>query len=270
MKKFLVIGSNSFISNSIHSDSECIIDKISLKEKNIDDINFSEYDSVINCAIHSNYINEKYDSNFDLDFQLIKKVLNTDCHYVMISSRKIYGEYPQIINLNENSIKKPTDNYSKNKLITEWLIHENFQEKQKSFTIVRCSNAFGFEPNRKSFLGFCIDQLVKKKHIHFDISSKTKRDFIPVDYLGKILKMVMNKKPIGIFNLSSNYGLEIGKIPLYLIEGYGHGTFSSNDEIIKDQFILDSSQLENALNIKIPKFDYKKIINQIGEKLKKE
>lgn len=268
MKKFLVIGPNSFISKSINSDSEFIVDKISIRDrKNIDNIDFSSYESVINCAIHPNYINEKYDTEFDFDYQLASRVVKTNCHYVMISSRKVYGENSSLCKLNEGSEKKPVDNYGKNKLTTEWFIHENFQENQKSFTIVRCSNVFGFEYRRKSFLGFCMNQLKSKGHIHFDVSSKVIRDFIPVEYLGEILKLVMKRKPIGVFNLSSNYGLEIGKIPHYLIEGYGSGTFSSDDENIKDQFILDCSNLERILGIEMTHFDYKYIINKIGENL---
>lgn len=268
MKKFLVIGPNSFISKSINSDSEIIIDKISIRDrKNIENINFSQYESIINCAIHPNYINNEYDPEFDFDYQLASRVVKTNCHYVMISSRKVYGENSLLCSLKEISPKKPIDNYGKNKLLTEWFIRENFEENQKSFTIVRCSNVFGFEYGRKSFLGFCMNQLKDKGHISFDISSNVIRDFIPVNYLGQILKLIMEKKPRGIFNLSSNYGLQIGKIPQYLIEGYGSGYFTSNQEIIKDQFILDCSELEKQLKIQMSQFDYKNIINKIGEDL---
>lgn len=268
MRKFLVVGPNSFISKSINSGEGIIIDKISIRDRtNIDNIDFSNYESVINCAIHPNYINETYNQEFDFDFQLASRAMKSDCHYVMISSRKVYGENSSLFKLNEGSPKRPIDNYGKNKLITEWFIHENFQENQKSFTIVRCSNVFGYEYGRKSFLGFCMNQLKNNGHIHFDVSSKVIRDFIPVEYLGEILKLVMERKPIGIFNLSSNYGLEIGKIPHYLIEGYGSGTFSSDDENIKDQFILDCSNLERTLGVEMTHFDYKNIINKIGEKL---
>jgi nucleoside-diphosphate-sugar epimerase len=267
MRKILIIGLNSFISKSIIESDNSIIERVSIREKNIDAIDFSKYEVVLNCSIHPNYINNEYDSKYDLDYQLIDKAVDNGCHYVMLSSRKIYGQSEDFIQLNENSPKNPIDNYGKNKLITEQHLTNKYINKNGSVTIVRCSNVFGLEYKRKSFLGFCLNQLKDSGHIHFDISSKIKRDFIPVEYVGQILRLIMEKKPKGIFNLSSNYGLEIGKIPQYLIEGYGSGSFSSNESSINDQFRIDCSKIEKELHLNIGPFDYKKIINEIGKKL---
>lgn len=267
MKRFLVIGRNSFISKSIIGDNHTIVDRISIRDPNsIESINFAKYDAVLNCAIHSNYIRQDYDSDYDLDYQIANRVKDFDCHYVMLSSRKVYGENEKLISIDENHSKSPVDNYARNKLFTELYLQDVFGHN-KSHTIVRCSNVFGFEYLRNSFMGFCTKQLKESGYIHFDISSKIKRDFIPVDYVGQVLKLIMEKKLNGIFNLSSNYALEIGKIAECLIEGYGSGTFSSNDDLIKDQFVIDCSKLEKSLGINIGPFDYKKIINDIGQKL---
>jgi hypothetical protein len=78
------------------------------------------------------------------------------------------------------------------------------------------------------------------------------------------LNKIVEKKPTGIYNLSSSYGTEIGEVARALIEGYGVGKFTESGQI-KDQFILDNRKLIKELNIELP-FLQRKYIKKLGEK----
>ena len=231
--RVLVIGLNSFVAKSLISLYQ---DKIILTKCNYTDIhkiNYSKFDVVINCAIHPLYKSEKYNIDNDIDYKLSELLNGTACHYIMLSSRKIYGNTKELTIFTETDPYNPFDFYSENKVITE----KSLLSTLDNLTIIRGSNLFGFEYNRNSFLGYCMTNLVKYNNIICDINLKTQRDFIQVDDFTKILIEICIHKPIGIFNLGSNFGLEIGKICEYLIDGYGVGSFECSNDRFDQQFI---------------------------------
>ena len=99
----------------------------------------------------------------------------------------------------------------------------------------------------------------------FDLSDKIKKDFIHVNEVSKVLKIVCDAKKTGTYNLSSNYALEVGDVAKNLIEGYGSGSFEYGEKII-DQFVLDNNKLQSEFNIKITK-KYTNELKMIGENL---
>lgn len=255
--KILIVGKNSFISKNIISVDE--IDRVSFDD--IENVNFSNYDAVLNCSIHPNTKTEKYNEKNDLDFIVAEKSHKNKCYYLMLSSRKVYGSSDVLIEYTEESDTNPNDFYGENKLITEDRIRNNFD----NYCIMRCSNIYGMEIGRKSFLGFCLNQLKSDRRIVYEISGRTKRDFLPVEVLGDIIVKSCNKNLTGIYNVGSNYPLEIGKIASYLIEGYKSGYFQDGTEA-KDQFVLNTDKLKKDLDIYI-NVNYSEQIKKIGELL---
>jgi nucleoside-diphosphate-sugar epimerase len=252
---FLIVGKNSFISKSITGN----VTRVSFQE--IGSLNFKNYDVVLNCSIHPDYKEKKYDIDCDLDYFVAKKSQDNGCHFIMLSSRKVYGTSNNLISFDEDSEKNPDSYYGENKLITE----EKIQKEIYDFSILRCSNIYGLERNRKSFFGFCIDQLIDKNEIRFELDEKTKRDFLPVEKLNEIIQKIASKKTKGVYNVSSNYGLEIGSVALSLIKGFGKGKFHSQGEI-QDQFILNNEKIKKELNLDI-KVDFQNHIQNIGDML---
>ena len=120
--KILIIGKNSRITQflkdylnrrfflSIKSYSEVV-----KKESNY----FNKFDFVINCSSNKRYVNLKYNSLYDHDYQIVKKLIKLKPSYIFLSTRKIYKPND---NCNETNKPKPQCNYSKNKLITEEII----------------------------------------------------------------------------------------------------------------------------------------------------
>ena len=255
----LIVGKNSFIGRSFfHSTKN--VDIVSYSD--LDNVNFSKYTSVLNCAIKPEYKLESYKRSNDLDYQVASLAQKHNCHYIMMSTRKVYGTSDDLQILIEDSSISPTDRYGENKARTEDLIMHMGLE---NVTILRASNIYGFEYGRNSFMGFCMNQLKDTDKIVYSISPETKRDFISIKSVCKVLNRVVQQKPHGIYNLSSGYGVPIGDVARSLIEGYESGEFSSSGPI-KDQFILDNKKLLNKLCIELPIFQTK-YIKKLGEKL---
>jgi len=262
MKKYLVVGDTSFIGQYLNKDT---FDKISYKDLYNTDL--SKYDVVVNCALDPRYKTEEYNEEYDFDLKVGREALRNECHYVMLSTSKVYGNNENLITYTEESPTNPFDNYSKNKLQTEELLQVIFQYK-KSLTILRGSNIFGYELGRNSFMGYCLSQLQYDSKIRLTISSGVKRDFIYVEDAADIIEKVCEVKPYGVYNLSSSHGLEAGLIAKYLIKGYdSEGSIVHTDYKIERQFTMDNSKLQKDLGIKIGPFYFDIICYNLGKKL---
>jgi nucleoside-diphosphate-sugar epimerase len=258
LEKTLVVGESSFIGKHLSN-----FDKVSYKHfKKLD---ISGYETVINCALNPLYKIEKYNEKYDVDFEVGKKSHDNGCHYVMISTSKVYGNSNALKVYDEASEELPFDFYGENKLITENKLFANFG---KNVTVLRGSNIFGYEYGRNSFMGFCMTQLVNIGTIKFNISETIKRDFLFVEDAAKIIEKVCIEKPSGIYNLSSNYGLEIGIVARSLINGYTYGgKFESVNTNEDRQFILDNNKLKKALSMDIGPFNFEQIFENLGKQL---
>jgi dTDP-4-dehydrorhamnose reductase len=254
--KILIIGKNSFIANSFGEE----VTRIAISD--IDNVNFNDYDTVINCSIHPNFREQKYDEKYDLDFLVAQKAHENKSHYIMISSRKVYGTFDELRIFNEDSEARPDTYYGENKLLAE----NKIKNLSDNHCILRCSNVYGLEKNRKSFFGFCIDQLLEKNSIVYEIDETTVRDFFPVEKLAEIIEKISYKKIKGLFTVGSNFGLEIGNVAINLISGYGKGSFICLGSKKKDQFILNNDKLKKKLQMEI-EIDFENHIKDIGKKL---
>lgn len=260
MAKRLIIGKSSFIGKELAKFQDFDI----VSYNNVHHVEFSKYDCVLNCALDPSFKTQPYDQEKDVDYQMAKLSYEGGCNYVMLSTRKVYGSYSDLRIFTEESQTNPFDFYSENKLISEFKIQKDFGDRS---VIIRGSNLFGFELGRQSFMGFCMNQLVSDEKIVFTINEKVKRDFIDISTSCMLLDNITNRKLTGIYNLSSNYGLEIGKVARHLIRGYGKGTFSCTSDVMKEQFIIDNKKLTKELNISPQPFYITDIIENLGEEL---
>jgi len=258
--KTLIVGKNSFIAKTAHRN---IDDAEKISYGDIDKVNLNEYNTILNCAITNEYRTEVYDEEKDLDIQLARIAEKYGMHYVMISTRKVYGTSNDLKTYDEGSELNPNDRYGENKLISEYKI----MDLMESCTILRASNVFGYEPDRKSFMGFCMKQLRDTGKIVYDINPYNIRDFIDVDTFARILTLVCELKPNGFYNISSNLGLTVGDVSRYLIKGFGSGELDAESDKFFDQFVLDNSKLKSALEIDVSTFNFEKIISKLGKKL---
>ena len=256
----LIVGKNSFIGKSFYHSTKSV-DIISYSD--IDNVDFSKYNTILNCAITPEYKFEGYKQRYDLDYQVATKACANKCHYIMLSTRKVYGTFINLQTHNEESPLNPFDYYSHNKAKSEDLIMHMGLE---SVTILRPSNVYGFEYGRNSFMGFCMNQLKHNNQIVYTMSDRARKDFIPIKHVCKVLNRIIDVRPHGIYNLGSNHGTEIGDVARSLIEGYGSGEFIVTGDEIKDQFILNTTKITKKLSIELSQFQ-RKYIKKLGEKL---
>lgn len=257
----LIIGKNSFIGKSFYHSTKSV-DIISYSD--IAKVDISKYNVILNCAITPEFKHESYREKNDLDFQVGKLAEQNKCHYIMMSTRKVYGTSSELRILKENSELSPFDYYSENKSTAE----KKILALGGSVTILRASNVYGFEYGRNSFMGFCMTQLKHNDRIVYTTNPHAKKDFISIKSVCKVLNVISELNPQGIYNVGSNYGLEIGSVARSLIEGYGQGEFIANYETDEkqDQFILDNTKLCNHFDIELPILQTK-YIKKLGEKL---
>jgi len=258
--KTLIVGKNSFIAKTAYQN---INDAEKISYGDIDKVNLNEYNTILNCAITNEYRTEVYDEEKDLDIQLARIAEQYGMHYVMISTRKVYGTSNDLKTYDEESELNPNDRYGENKLISEYKI----MDLMESCTILRASNVFGYEPDRKSFMGFCMNQLRDTGKIVYDINPYNIRDFIDVDTFARILALVCELKPNGFYNVGSNLGLTVGDVSRYLIKGFGSGELDAKSDKFFDQFVLDNSKLKSDLEMDISSFNFEKIISKLGKRL---
>lgn len=257
----LIVGENSFIAKSINDFFT--FDKCTYKE--FLDTDLSPYNVVLNCALNPLYKISPYEANIDVDYQIGKKVCDLGIHYVMLSTSKVYGQCNELQTYTEESELDPFDYYSENKIISEQKLLQEFSDK---VTILRGSNIFGFEYGRNSFMGYCMSQLVNEGKVILTMSEKTKRDFIFVNDAADIITEACLQRPTGIYNLSSNYGLEIGRIIESLIHGYVYGgKMIKKSDRFERQFILDNTKIKKKLGIEIGPYPFEKICYRLGQQL---
>jgi nucleoside-diphosphate-sugar epimerase len=264
--RVLIVGDNSFVGRNFYNRISFEYDNVLaniIPYSQLHHIDLKRYDVVINCAISYEYKTQTYNEAYDLDWLVGMKAAEAGCHYIMMSTRKVYGNSPIIARYSERHPLNPFDRYSENKCLTERFLTENLED----LTILRGSNIYGFELGRSSFVGYCMTQLKATGTIKYDMEKSIKRDFISIERVCELLKKICEIKPKGIYNLSSDFGLEISKIARGLILGYGQGNFIQQDTLAKEQFILDNTKLEDACNMKIRISNYSNDFYNMGRKL---
>lgn len=199
MKSNLIIGKNSFVGKSLSKSKKGIY----ISYKDIDDIDFKDFKNIYLLSSPKNYRKKK-----ELNFSFEKKVLNklSNQKLIFFSTSKIY---PNRINCSEDLNPSPQNFYAENKLKVEKLFTKEYEKS----IILRFSNIFDVKTlNKKNFLGLLNSNYFDKGKIIFDINLKSKKDFISIKSIKKILKKIENNLNNGIYNIGSQTGYTINKI----------------------------------------------------------
>ena len=108
MAKVLIVGKNSFIGKSLSKVKDGNkFKKISYKD--LYDVDLSDYDVVVNCSLNPSFKTSTYHLGIDVDYDVAHKAYESGCHYVMLSTRKIYGSSTVLKSYNEHSEENPYD-----------------------------------------------------------------------------------------------------------------------------------------------------------------
>jgi len=260
----LIIG-RGFIGNALYNSNKTFNYAI-ISHTDIFNIDYTKFHIVINTAISPLYRTCSYSIENDIDIKIANMACSVNCYYIMISSRKVYGNFKELKLLTETDEYNPFDYYSENKSITEQYLLANFK---KNVCVIRGSNFFGFELFRESFFGFCLTNLLKYSKIDCSINEYIIRDFIEISDVVFLLNKIFEYKPLGVFNLGLNQGFSVNQITSNLILGFSEGEFLSKPNLEFDQqFILDTRKLYTSINFTPDYTDYETKFVNLGKQLK--
>ena len=267
-KKIIIIGKNGFIGSNLIKLLKKKFDIKSYGYRKFLNVNrkfLLNVNYVINCTLNKQYVNKKYSKKNDFDFQISKKIKDLNCKMIFLTSRKIYklGD-----NLNESSKLKPNCNYSKNKLHTEKILLKNLKNR---ILILRISNLIGinkFRNNNKKIHKTFIDSffLNVQRGIIFN-NEKNYKDFLSINKFAEIIEKLINKKVVGIYNVSLGQKVYLTKLVNWL-NLFNKNKYKSID-IPKgyktECFYLNNDKLMKKINIKNKLIDLEKDCKSISK-----
>lgn len=195
---------------------------------------------VINCAFSPVLRTGPYQAEQDIDLKLAMLIKNsTNCHYIMISTRAVYGLSDGLHGWAEDATPSPLTDYARNKLQIENNVRDILSPERQ--TILRLTTMFGYELDRPSFFGLALTGLLRHETITLDMDPLVKRDFLSVWRFADAMKVIAANPEAGIYNLGSGIGTECGAIAGWLIEGFGDGHLNPGTAP-KDPFWLDMTK----------------------------
>lgn len=260
-KNILFIGKNSLLASQLY---DLMIKKFFIKKISFEDFlkfkseNLNNFSHVVNFSIKKEYAYNIYKLNNDLDILISKKLLNTKCIFVFLSSRKIYKAKS---NIKEKSKKSCFDNYGKNKLTTENKLKKIFKN---NLLILRISNLLTYNEKKnknnrrlnQNFLNnFYKIRLQKKVYLTCNYF----KDFITIEQLNKYLIALFQKKITGTYNISLGEKIYIREIISWI-----DNSFLKRIKFIKKpynknmSFYLNNSKVQKLLNLNITKSQVKR------------
>ena len=249
-KKILIFGKNSFIGSNLYT---FLKNKHFVKIKSFNSnslLNLNKFDYIINCSINKKYINNTYSENNDFDLAIVKN-LDENTNFIFLSSRKIYKPKANIF---ENSKIKCSNNYEKNKYITEKKI---FKIKRNKSIILRISNIIGYKkynPRKihNTYLDFFVSKIKKGELI---LNRNDFKDFLDINTFSKMIDLIIKKKVFGIYNISIGKKVYLKELNNWLLNSNKSKKklkiIRLKDNVKKESFYLNNSKIKKKININI-------------------
>ena len=265
MSKIIIIGKRSLLANYLKKKLSSV-HKITLKNFNEVKNNKSlgKFDYLINCSSYK--IFKKKNINKDRDVIFAKKIKNSKCILIMISTSKVYG-IKNCEKKSESDNCHPITSYGKSRFFVEKQIQKIIPNQ---YLILRLVNLINFDTRKKTGSKTAINTMIKdllSKNIISVPSKKIYKDFITMNYFSLSVEFCIKKKLIGIYNLSSGFGTSLCKVARLLILGYGKGVIKKK-KINTDSFVLDNKKLYFTLKKKLLKKNLYKEIIKIGKQMR--
>tara|TARA_B100000579_G_scaffold428003_1_gene437486 strand:+ start:240 stop:1052 length:813 start_codon:yes stop_codon:yes gene_type:complete len=263
----LIIGKNSFISLELN---KYLKNKFKIVNKNYKDIKnkkttyFDKFNYLINCTSNQSFVKEKYKSKNDHDYQISKKIMNTNVFQIFLSSRKVY--FPGK-NIKENDKTKPSCNYSKNKIISENKLINTLDNR---VLILRTSNLIGFNNivSKRKLHNTFIDIFFKNAKNGFIFKNQNiYKDFLSTKKFSEIIEKLIKKNASGIFNVSTGK-----KVYLDNLIGWLNYYNPKKIKLIKNKvkknkenFYLCNKKLKNFIKINTSLTELKKECKKVSK-----
>ena len=258
-KKILIIGQKGLIGSNLfkHFKSKKIkVYSLSfesfLKNQNK---NINKFDIIINCTSNRKFIENQYQIRNDYDLIIAKKIIHLKTKLVILTTRKVYKAK---FNIREKDKKKPSCNYSKNKLISEISIKKILTNR---VLILRISNIIS-PPNKnkrklhKTFSDTFFE--MAKRGIIYK-NKKIYKDFISIKKFNQIVFELIKKNSFGTFNVSLGKKIYINQLITWLnfYNPREINIINPKNSFNNDNFTLNNKKLMHKIKIKNDMIDLK-------------
>lgn len=205
IKKVLIVGSNSFVGNSISNwlnkfDKSYKVDIVGTMDNEWESWDFSNYSTVILVAgiVHIKNADEKlYDKiNNKLSLRIFNKCCDSNCEqFIFMSTGAVYGQndrkHRKII-VEKNTDCNPITPYAKSKYIAEQSMLS--QASHLNLAIIRPPMIYGFgaKGNYNSLAKYT-------KKLHILPKTNNRRSMIYIDNFCEFIRLIIDNNSSGIF-----------------------------------------------------------------------
>ena len=248
-KTVTVIGRGSFLSRMLQHHKQAHHWRfIGHEEALAETAWMDKTDILINCAFHPDLRSGPYSPIKDIDFLLAGYTQNRPIHYIMLSSRAVYGPAPdKTLILREDSPAAPDTDYGRNKYMSEQTLAETIPAER--LTILRMGNIFGAERGRHTFFGAMLDSLLTDGKLQFDIAPDAQRDFLYAGQWADYMTRIAAHPKAGLYNIGAGFGITTQDLARQIIAIYGQGEIEFTGQSHTGQFILDVTKAREAFQL---------------------
>ena len=271
MMTIAVVGANSFIARALRVQApSCHWRYVSWREAVAGTDWLQGIDCVLNCAFDNRLKYEAYCPEWDIDLRLAQRLRGFDqVHYLMLSTRMVYGRPPASGRLHEALAPQPVSHYGQAKWLSEQALGQLLGER---LSVLRLSNVCGYElqDGRQSFFALASRSLVQNNRVVLDIGAQVQRDFLPVEILAGWLARIAVAPVAGVFNLGAGRGSPCGLIGQWLIDGFGSGELLVSNPRDYDGFVLDIDKAAECYGIEgVTQTQLRDYCIALGQRLRK-
>jgi nucleoside-diphosphate-sugar epimerase len=263
MNKVLIIGASGLLGRSLAEYFESNNFQVGALSRNCDNQNYkfnnytvdvldyeslefvvAQYEIVINCIGQiTNPIHECISLNTKGVKNIIDAVKKNGSYLIHLSTVSVYGSSSTVT---EESFVNPESVYGSSKYFAEYQISQNLT----NYAILRISNLYG-KGQIKGILGYILKNFRNnEKALFFNNNGSLKRYYLHIDDLNPIVKLILDKRIKGVYNVIGGDFLTIKQL-VSLCERVFDYCFDVQYEIqqpIENIDKVDDSKLRKQVN----------------------
>ncbi len=189
------IGNLKFVNKKNFKNIEIIFGDLRAREE-VEKI-VRKSDLVINLAanisVKRSFENpeEVFFNNILITFNILHALKNKKIPLIHFSTSEVYGK-PEKLPIKENYLKKAASPYAASKIASDELVRSICSYENIPFLILRPFNTYGPRQSIRSLIPWIIYEILNSKEIRIG-NINTKRDFIYVKDMAKILELIIRK-----------------------------------------------------------------------------
>jgi len=267
MSKIVIIGKSSLLARRFLTLATPK-NVVAVSHRDIDTPGlFDDVACVVNFAFDPRMGREPYAVERDIDVVIAKRI-HSSTRFVMLSTRMVYGaeqnrgarEDDQAIGLNQ---------YGKNKVETEARLTDLLGGR---LVILRIGNVLAWEPENSggNFMLRLLESLRNHGCINYDISPFVRKDFVTERYLVDALDKACASNLGGKCNVGSGIPLEVGRVAMWVLEGYGQGNLMVSSPREVDEFWLDMTRSTELFGAPPGREDLRLACVELGKKIARD